>query len=127
MPSLRLFDDTVGSMSWVRAAAALLLVAGSFWSGGVASAQDENDGPTITPVAQTESEVEGAEDVDFDENQAGIDRARRLLIAIAVVMAVALVAYWWHTIPSRRLRIAAERLADQRSTVQHGDPDDSTS
>ncbi|MDE0067209.1 MAG: hypothetical protein OXN44_10110 [Acidimicrobiaceae bacterium] len=110
-------------MNWVRAAAALVVI-GSFWSGGVAAAQAEDDRPTITPVAQAESEVEDAEDVDFDKNQAGIDRARRILIAIAAVMTVALVAYWWHTIPSRRLRVATKRFADQRAIVHHVDPDD---
>lgn len=110
-------------MNWVRAAAALLVVAGSFWFSGVAAAQDEGDnGPTITPVAQ--AEVEDATDIDFDKNQAGIDRARRTLIAIAALMTVALVAYWWHTIPSRRLRVATKRLADQRATIQNVNTDD---
>ena len=89
-------------MKWVRAAVVLLVTVGSFWSAGVAAAQDEDDnGPTITPVAQTEGDVEGAEDIDFDNNQAKIDRARQTLIAIAALMTVALIAYWWHTIPSR--------------------------
>lgn len=112
-------------MNRVRAAAALLLVVGGLWLGGVASAQVEgDDGPTITPVAQAEGDVEDTEDIDFDKNQAGIDRARRTLIAIAAVMTVALVAYWWHTIPSRRLRVATRRLADQRATVQNVEVDD---
>ena len=110
-------------MKWVRAAVVLLVTVGSFWSAGVAAAQDEDDnGPTITPVAQTEGDVEGAEDIDFDNNQAGIDRARRTLIAIAALMTVLLIAYWWHTIPSRRLRIATKRLADHRATIPPIDP-----
>ena len=80
-------------------------------------------GPTINPVAQAESDVDTANDVDFDKNQAGIDRARRTLIAIAALMTVLLIAYWWHTIPSRRLRVATKRLADQRATIRHVDAD----
>lgn len=120
---------TVGRMRRVRAgvvalaAVAALLLGGvaAVFSAGVAAAQQQGDGPTISPVAQPEAELDGPEGIDFDENQAGIDRARRTLIAIAALMTVLLVAYWWHTIPSRRLRIATERLADHRARTETGD------
>ena len=116
--------DTVGPMKWVRAGAVTLVMVGALMSGGVAAAQGQDDnGPTINPVAQAESDVDTANDVDFDKNQAGIDRARRTLIAIAALMTVLLIAYWWHTIPSRRLRVATKRLADQRATIRHVDAD----
>ncbi len=115
--------DTVGPMKWVRAGAVTLVMVGALMSGGVAAAQGQDDnGPTINPVAQAESDVDTANDVDFDKNQAGIDRARRTLIAIAALMTVLLIAYWWHTIPSRRLRIATKRLADHRATIPPIDP-----
>ena len=116
--------DTVGPMKWVRAGAVTLVMVGALMSGGVAAAQGQDDnGPTINPVAQVESDVDAANDVDFDKNQAGIDRARRTLIAIAALMTVLLIAYWWHTIPSRRLRVATKRLADQRAIIRHVDAD----
>ena len=96
------------------------LAAGGAAAGGAAAQQDE--GPTIRPVVQAEGETGGTEEIDFDKNQAGIDRARRTLIAIAALMTVLLIAYWWHTIPSRRLRIATERLADHRARTETGDP-----
>ncbi len=114
--------DTVNRMKWVRTGAVALVIAGAVLSAGVAAAQEDDNGPTISPVAQTEGEVDGSEEIDFDKNQAGIDRARRILIAIAVLMTVLLVAYWWHTIPSRRLRIATKRLADHRARIETGDP-----
>ena len=110
-------------MKWVRAGAVALVMVAALMSGGVAAAQGQDDnGPTINPVAQAEGDVDAANDVDFDKNQAGIDRARRTLIAIAALMTVLLIAYWWHTIPSRRLRIATKRLADHRARTQTVDP-----
>ena len=79
-------------------------------------------GRRSAPVDQTEGEVDSSEEIDFDKNQAGIDRARRTLIAIAVLMTVLLIAYWWHTVPSRRLRVATERLADHRARTEAVDP-----
>ncbi len=105
-------------MKWVRAGAVALVMVGAVLSGGVAVAQDDDNGPTINPVVETEGEVDGSEEIDYDENQAGIDRARRILIAIAAAMSVLLIAYWWHTIPSRRLRIATKRLADHRARTE---------
>ena len=116
--------DTVGPMKWVRAGAVTLVMVGALMSGGVAAAQGQDDnGPTVNPVTQAESDVDTANDVDFDKNQAGIDRARRTLIAIAALMTVLLIAYWWHTVPSRRLRVATKRLADHRATIRHVDAD----
>ena len=114
--------DTVRRMKRVRAGAVALVMVGAVLSGGVAAAQDDDPTPTINPVAQTESEVDTSEEIDYDENQAGIDRARRTLIAIAAAMTVLLIAYWWHTIPSRRLRIATRRLADHRARTETADP-----
>lgn len=122
MSTGRAKPDTVSQMKWVRAGAVALVIFGALLSGGVAAAQDDDNGPTINPVAQTEGEVDTSEDIDFDKNQAGIDRARRTLIAIAAVMSVGLIAYWWHTIPSRRLRIATKRLADHRARTETVDP-----
>ncbi|MCQ3808185.1 MAG: hypothetical protein OXB92_12785 [Acidimicrobiaceae bacterium] len=109
-------------MKWVQAGAVALVMVGALLSGGVAAAQDGDNAPTINPVAQTEGEVDTSEDIDFDKNQAGIDRARRTLIAIAAVMSVGLIGYWWHTIPSRRLRIATKRLADHRAMTETAGP-----
>ena len=79
---------------------------------GVAAAQDV---PTINPVPQTDTEAQGSEMIDFDKNQAEIDRTRRVLVGIAVVLTLGLAMYWWHTMPSRRLRIASKRLATQQN------------
>lgn len=107
-------------MKRVRAGVAALVVVGAVLTAGVAAAQ-EDDGPTISPVAETEGDLDASEEIDFDKNQAGIDRARRTLIAIAALLTVLLIAYWWHTIPSRRLRIATERLADHRARTEAAD------
>lgn len=101
-------------MNWVRTGVVALVMLAVLLPANLVAAQDGN-GPTISPVVQAEDEVDDAQDIDFDKNQAEIDRARRILIAIAVVMAVALIAYWWHTVPSRRLRVATKRLADHRA------------
>lgn len=109
--------DTVDGMKRVRAGVVALAMVGAVLAAGGAAAQ-QDEGPTIRPVVQAEGETGGTEEIDFDKNQAGIDRARRTLIAIAVSMTVLLIAYWWHTIPSRRLRIATERLADHRARTE---------
>lgn len=110
--------DTVRVMKLARFGVVALVIAGAVLFGGSAVAQVGGNGPTINPVEQTGSEVAESEVVDFDKNQAGIDRARRTLLGIAVVMTVMLIAYWWHTIPSRRLRAANRRLADHRARTE---------
>ena len=81
--------------------------------GGQAVAQD---GPTISPVPLSDVEVQESETINFDRNQAEIRRARYVLVGVAVALSFGLVAYYWHTMPSRRLRIASKRLAAQKQT-----------
>lgn len=106
--------DTVEPMRFLGFALLVFtMLAGSLF----VSAAAAQDGPTILPVPQSESETQGTPGIDYDANQAGINRARRTLIAIAVVMSLGLLGYWWHTVPSRRLRVATKRLAQHRATI----------
>ncbi len=82
---------------------------------GQAAAQDA---PTISPVPQTEVETQETETINFDKNQAEITRARYVLVGVAVALSLGLVVYCWHTMPSRRVRIASKRLAEQRQTAR---------
>lgn len=107
-------SDTVEPMRFLAVTILVLAMLASSLFVSVAVAQD-GDGPTILPVPQSESETQGTEAIDYDANQAGIDRARRILIAIAVVMSLGLIGYWWHTVPSRRWRVATKRLAQHRA------------
>lgn len=67
--------------------------------------------PEVSVVDDGEA-VEVVEPFDGRASEGTIDRVRRVLVAIAVATSVGLVAFWWHTSPARRLRVATQRAAE---------------
>ncbi len=81
-----------------------------------AAAQDGE--PTLQPspvddVAPDAESAEAAEPFDGRETEGTVVRVRRTLVGIAIATSLGLVAFWWHTAPSRRLRVATQRAADR--------------
>ena len=88
-----------------------LLVGGLFVS--AASAQDSEPSlPEISVVDDGEA-ADAAEPFDGRATESTVDWVRRTLVGIAVVTGVGLIAFWWHTSPARRLRVATQRAADR--------------
>lgn len=84
------------------------------------SAQDD------TPAADAETRVGGSQQeidaaqidiVRDDSTSDTIQRIRRDLAIIALVLTAALVVYVWHTNPSRRLRVASRHV--DSSVAEH--------
>ena len=98
-------------VGWIRLLLATLFVACMLLVAGPASAQDEPEPePTGVTVldggegAQPESGI-----VRDEDTSATVQRIRRDLLLVAGFTAVGLVVYVWHTNPTRRVRVAAER------------------
>ncbi|MEM7140540.1 MAG: hypothetical protein AAF548_05845 [Actinomycetota bacterium] len=101
-------------MGWLRGLQAAVLVVVMV---GVAAPAGAQDDPAPAPAAVTvlddaeEARPESAV-VRDDETSDTVRRIRRDLLVVGSITGVALVIYLWHTSPRRRLRIAADRLAD---------------
>jgi hypothetical protein len=112
----------------VRALVVLLTLLGVIVLGaGAVSAQvQDEDAPSAAEADET-SDAAGADDeddaaTDEDDDREAERRVERIvlaLVAIAVVALLSTVAFWYHTIPSRRV-IAARR---KRARAARGSPD----
>ena len=79
------------------------------------------DGEPVTPaisvidqaIPASAEAADAAEPFDGRATEATVIRVRRTLVGIAAATTVGLMAFWWHTAPSRRLRIATQRAADR--------------
>lgn len=78
---------------------------------------DAGDDPG-TPATAVQAETGAQEEVEPFDGQATestVRRSRITLLSIAAAMTVALAFYWWHTVPSRRLRVATRRAERRRA------------
>jgi hypothetical protein len=78
-------------------------------SPAVALGHAQGDQPQAPVVDTEETAVGSVEIVRDDDTTATVNAIRRNLVLVAVLTTAGLVVYVWHTSPSRRLRIAAER------------------
>ncbi len=77
---------------------------------------DMNDPETPATAVQADTGTrEAAEPFDGQATESTVRRARITLLSIAAAMTVALALYWWHTMPSRRLRVATRRAERRRA------------
>lgn len=75
--------------------------------------EDGTDGPAT--AVQLDPAQEVAEPFDGQATEGTIRRVRVTLLSIAGALTVALVVYFWHTMPSRRLRVATRRAERRRA------------
>lgn len=90
----------------------LVALALTLLAGPVAAQESDPSVPEVSVVDDGEA-ADLAEPFDGRATEGTIDRVRRTLVGIAVATTVGLVAFWWHTSPARRLRVATQRAADR--------------